>query len=179
MPQAMIRELNVDADPGGLPDPEAGGARAPPRLPRQRRHHAEADGRARRPARLSTSARTRTSTAGSTRLAEEATDGVRGGPSARGAIHRRLRTPARSSSPATRPRRSTSSPAPGWNRGSSAGDEILLTEMEHHSNLVPWIMLAKRTGRRPAPHPGHGRRHARSRTRLREAAHGADAARSR
>jgi len=26
------------------------------------------------------------------------------------------------------------------------GDEILLTEMEHHSNLVPWIMLAKRKG---------------------------------
>jgi cysteine desulfurase/selenocysteine lyase len=26
------------------------------------------------------------------------------------------------------------------------GDEILLTEMEHHSNLVPWIMLARRTG---------------------------------
>lgn len=28
------------------------------------------------------------------------------------------------------------------------GDEILLTEMEHHANLVPWIMLAKRTGAR-------------------------------
>ena len=28
----------------------------------------------------------------------------------------------------------------------SEGDEILLTEMEHHSNLVPWIQLAKRTG---------------------------------
>jgi cysteine desulfurase/selenocysteine lyase len=26
------------------------------------------------------------------------------------------------------------------------GDEILLTEMEHHSNLVPWIMLARRKG---------------------------------
>ncbi|NOZ78112.1 MAG: SufS family cysteine desulfurase [Acidobacteria bacterium] len=26
------------------------------------------------------------------------------------------------------------------------GDEILLTEMEHHANLVPWIMLAGRTG---------------------------------
>ncbi len=26
------------------------------------------------------------------------------------------------------------------------GDEILLTEMEHHSNLVPWILLAKETG---------------------------------
>lgn len=27
-----------------------------------------------------------------------------------------------------------------------AGDVILLTEMEHHSNLVPWQMLARRTG---------------------------------
>src|ERR1700741_2743377 len=28
------------------------------------------------------------------------------------------------------------------------GDVILLTEMEHHSNLVPWQMLARRTGAR-------------------------------
>ena len=27
-----------------------------------------------------------------------------------------------------------------------AGDEILLSEMEHHSNLVPWYQLAARTG---------------------------------
>lgn len=27
-----------------------------------------------------------------------------------------------------------------------AGDAILLTEMEHHSNLVPWQLLAQRTG---------------------------------
>jgi cysteine desulfurase / selenocysteine lyase len=27
-----------------------------------------------------------------------------------------------------------------------AGDEILLTELEHHSNLVPWQQLAQRTG---------------------------------
>src|SRR4029079_10032376 len=27
-----------------------------------------------------------------------------------------------------------------------AGDEILLTVMEHHSNLVPWQQLAARTG---------------------------------
>jgi len=26
------------------------------------------------------------------------------------------------------------------------GDEILITEMEHHSNLVPWQLLAQRTG---------------------------------
>jgi len=28
----------------------------------------------------------------------------------------------------------------------SAGDEILLTQMEHHSNIVPWQQLAERTG---------------------------------
>ena len=27
-----------------------------------------------------------------------------------------------------------------------AGDEILITEMEHHSNIVPWQLLAERTG---------------------------------
>jgi cysteine desulfurase/selenocysteine lyase len=27
-----------------------------------------------------------------------------------------------------------------------AGDRIVLTQMEHHANLVPWIALAKRTG---------------------------------
>ena len=29
-----------------------------------------------------------------------------------------------------------------------AGDEILLTGMEHHSNIVPWQLLAERTGAR-------------------------------
>ncbi len=28
------------------------------------------------------------------------------------------------------------------------GDEVLLTEMEHHSNIVPWQMVAERTGAR-------------------------------
>jgi cysteine desulfurase/selenocysteine lyase len=28
----------------------------------------------------------------------------------------------------------------------SAGDEILISTLEHHSNIVPWQMLAKRTG---------------------------------
>src|ERR1019366_1063451 len=28
----------------------------------------------------------------------------------------------------------------------TAGDCILLTEMEHHSNIVPWQLLAERTG---------------------------------
>jgi cysteine desulfurase/selenocysteine lyase len=34
-----------------------------------------------------------------------------------------------------------------WGRANiSAGDEILLTEMEHHSNLVPWQILAQEKG---------------------------------
>ncbi len=34
------------------------------------------------------------------------------------------------------------------NANISAGDLIVLTEMEHHSNLVPWQLLAQRTGAR-------------------------------
>ena len=37
--------------------------------------------------------------------------------------------------------------AAAWGqRHIKAGDVILLTEMEHHSNLVPWQLLAERTG---------------------------------
>ena len=37
--------------------------------------------------------------------------------------------------------------AHGWgNKFLKENDEIILTEMEHHSNIVPWHMLAKRTG---------------------------------
>src|SRR6266702_7342788 len=34
------------------------------------------------------------------------------------------------------------------NTNISAGDRIVLTELEHHSNLVPWQLLAQRTGAR-------------------------------
>lgn len=36
------------------------------------------------------------------------------------------------------------------NKNVKAGDIILLTEMEHHSNLVPWQLLAERSGARLA-----------------------------
>lgn len=37
--------------------------------------------------------------------------------------------------------------AHSWGRANlKAGDVVLLTEMEHHSNLVPWLMLAKEIG---------------------------------
>ena len=39
--------------------------------------------------------------------------------------------------------------AHGWGRRNvREGDEILVTQMEHHSNLVPWQMLAKEKGAR-------------------------------
>src|SRR5437762_6477066 len=37
-----------------------------------------------------------------------------------------------------------------------AGDVILLTEMEHHSNLVPWQLLAQRNGAKLAYLPVNG-----------------------
>ena len=37
--------------------------------------------------------------------------------------------------------------ASGWGRKFiGAGDEIILSEMEHHSNLIPWQLLAKEVG---------------------------------
>lgn len=36
--------------------------------------------------------------------------------------------------------------ARSWGARLGAGDEVLLSEMEHHSNLVPWIMLARERG---------------------------------
>ena len=36
--------------------------------------------------------------------------------------------------------------ARSWGATLSPGDEVLLSEMEHHSNLVPWIMLARERG---------------------------------
>jgi cysteine desulfurase/selenocysteine lyase len=37
--------------------------------------------------------------------------------------------------------------AQGWARGRlKSGDEILVTELEHHSNLIPWQQVARATG---------------------------------
>jgi len=36
--------------------------------------------------------------------------------------------------------------AHSFGNGLAAGDEILLSELEHHSNIVPWQMLAERRG---------------------------------
>ena len=44
-----------------------------------------------------------------------------------------------------------------------AGDAIVVTEMEHHSNFVPWQLLAQRAGARPALPRRRRRRQARPR----------------
>ena len=58
--------------------------------------------------------------------------------------HRRRH--ARSSSPRTPPRPSTSSPTRGAAATCERGDVVVLTEMEHHANIVPWHMLAAERG---------------------------------
>ena len=76
--------------------------------------------------------------------------GRRSGPSSTPPASRARTTapprPSRSSSLPARPTRSISSPRSWGDANVRAGDEILLTEMEHHSNLVPWYQLAARTG---------------------------------
>ena len=132
-----------------VPDPVGAGARAAARLSRQRRHDAEAAGGARRASRTTTRRRTPTSTAACTCCRERATAGVRGGARRRSrASSNAAASAARSSSPATPPRAST-----WWRRAagrptSSAGDEVLISAMEHHSNIVPWQMVCERTGAR-------------------------------
>jgi cysteine desulfurase/selenocysteine lyase len=54
--------------------------------------------------------------------------------------------PRRSSSPATPPRRSTSCARRFGRERIKAGDEIVLSIMEHHSNIVPWHFLRERQG---------------------------------
>ena len=53
---------------------------------------------------------------------------------------------ARSSSRAAPPRGSTWSPSPTRGRASSPGDEILISALEHHANIVPWQMVCEQTG---------------------------------
>jgi len=36
--------------------------------------------------------------------------------------------------------------AQSWSQSLAAGDEILLTELEHHANIVPWQLAAERRG---------------------------------
>ncbi len=78
-------------------------------------------------------------------LGEEATELFEG---ARGTIARFFNAPGPDTIVFTRgTTESVNLVAQGWGRSFlREGDEILLTEMEHHSNIVPWQMTAAATG---------------------------------
>ncbi len=78
-------------------------------------------------------------------LGEEATERFEG---ARAAIARFMGAPAPETIVFTRGvTESINLVAQGWGRANlSEGDEVLITEMEHHSNIVPWQMITSQTG---------------------------------
>ena len=83
-------------------------------------------------------------------LSELRERGVRGRAAQGRARFSTPRTNARSSSRATRPRASTSSRMPSARTHVGAGDEVLISAMEHHSNIVPWQLLCEERGRAAA-----------------------------
>jgi cysteine desulfurase/selenocysteine lyase len=79
-------------------------------------------------------------------LAVEATERFEG---ARDAIGRWLRWPARDTIFTKNATESLNLVAQAWGRANvGEGDAIVLTHLEHHSNLVPWQLLAAETGAR-------------------------------
>ena len=131
--------------PRGFSDPGDAGLWQAADLSRQRRLGAEAAGRARpHSARLHPRIRQRASRSALSRQCRDR--GLRG--RARDGARRSSMPSAarRSSSPATPPRRSTWWPPPSAATASSEGDEIVLSIMEHHSNIVPWHFLRERQG---------------------------------
>ena len=166
------------ARPRGLPDPAPEGARQAAGLPRQRRHHAEAAGRARRAAALLQRATTPTSIAAVHLLSERATQDYEDARVKVQGLPRRRRRRARSSSSAAPPRGSTSSPRRSAEKMSAQATRCSITAMEHHSNIVPWQMLCEEKGATSARGPDQRRRRIAAR-RVREAADAADADRRR
>ena len=152
-----VHDEELAAPAGRLPDPDAHGAR------RARRWSTSTPGRPRRsPARCLDAERdfyeqhnaavhrgahqlwprrppTPTSRPGATIA------GFIGARGRRGRLHQERHRVAQ-------PRRPTPSPTPRTARRGPApltlgpGDEVLVTEMEHHANLVPWQELCRRTG---------------------------------
>ena len=152
---------DLEVDPQGLPDPGAHArGRAAAGLPRQRQHLAEAAGRSSTRWSTTSSGTTPTSPAPCTSSARRRPRRTR----ARATRWRRSstrRAATRWSSPRTPPRRSTWSPTrwPGPRAlPVGPGDEVVITEMEHHSNIVPWQLLTRAHRRDAAVVRAHRRR---------------------
>ena len=160
---------DVETRPRRLPDPLARGQRPAAGLPRQRRLGAEAAGGDRRRDARPMRRNTPTSTAACTR---SRTSPPRSTRRCAARSPRFLNAASRGgdrASPPAPPRASTSSPTAGPMPRLQAGDEIVLSILEHHANIVPWHFLRERQGvvlrwvemrRRRRPRPAGGdRRH--------------------
>ncbi len=79
-------------------------------------------------------------------LAERATEALEARAREDARVRERALDARDRSSSAMRPRRSTSSPTRGGSSNLGPGDVVLVTELEHHSNYVPWQFIARRTG---------------------------------
>ena len=144
-PAVSNGSYDVERDPRGFPDPVDAGLRQAAGLSRQRRLGAEAEGRARPAARRPTPPNTPTCIAACTISPTPRPKATRA--RARRCARSSTRSGRkRSSSPATPPRRSTSSPTRSARERIQPGDEIVLSIMEHHSNIVPWHFLRERQG---------------------------------
>jgi cysteine desulfurase/selenocysteine lyase len=77
------------------------------------------------------------------KLAEEATQAYEG---ARAALARWLGAPSDEIVFTSGATAALNLVAQSWTRRLAPGDEILLTELEHHSNIVPWQLAAERQG---------------------------------
>ena len=77
------------------------------------------------------------------RLAAEATDAYEASAGQGRPLHQRSPPPTRWSSPRTPPRRSTWSIQSWGGANLRPGDVVVLTELEHHANIVPWHILAQ------------------------------------
>lgn len=77
------------------------------------------------------------------KLAEEATQAYE---AARGAVAEWLNVPAGEIVFTSGATAALNLVAQSWTRTLAPGDEILLTELEHHSNIVPWQLAAERQG---------------------------------
>ena len=145
--------FSVEAHPQGLSDPASDGSRQAVDLARQRRHDAEAAPGHRRRDRASTSATIPTSTGPPTPWPPVPPTSTKT-PATRSAASSGPARSKRSSSSTAPPRPSTSSRRRMAESSSSRGDEIVVSTIEHHANIVPWQQLAQEKGARAAGHSG-------------------------
>ena len=153
-PAARSRRPRPAGAPGRLPDPRPGDPRPPAGLPRLGLDQPEAERRHRRRRPTTTASTTPTSIAASTRSARRRRPRTRRpGPRSPGSSTPRTAHEIVFTRNATE---AINLVAYAWGRRNiDRGDAIVLTEMEHHANLVPWQLLVQETRRRSRVHPDH------------------------